>query len=208
MRLSVNNTYYDLLVHRLVAVAYVPISTDLISKGYSYETLEVDHKDSIKSHNNSDNLEWVTPEENKRRMFDNNLHRTCKCEEHGNCKYTNEQISTACKLLSENKYTMKEISKITGIKYKTISKIKSRNAFKQISDFYDFESYNKIRKIYTDDLLINAILLRKNRKDLSIKKISEIYCINYNTLKNVFQGKIHKDLLLKYYYEKGDNDDN
>ncbi|MFU8688461.1 NUMOD4 domain-containing protein [Rossellomorea sp. FS2] len=45
---------YDYLVHRLVALAFLPTSG----------TLQVNHKDGNKSNNCMKNLEWVTPLEN------------------------------------------------------------------------------------------------------------------------------------------------
>jgi hypothetical protein len=43
------------LVHRLVAMTYIPID--------NHENLEVNHKDCNKANNNIKNLEWCTPKE-------------------------------------------------------------------------------------------------------------------------------------------------
>jgi len=58
------------LVHRLVALAYIPII-----KGKE----QVNHKDGNKKNNHADNLEWVTPAENLKHSYHvlGNKHKPC-----------------------------------------------------------------------------------------------------------------------------------
>ena len=54
--------YY--LIHRLVAYAFIPIPQTYLNKGYSKETLQVDHIDENKQNNSVANLQWLTIKEN------------------------------------------------------------------------------------------------------------------------------------------------
>lgn len=55
VRLCKNGKYKTCLVHRLVAIAFIPNDDT---------SLEVNHKDENKQNNMIDNLEWVTRKEN------------------------------------------------------------------------------------------------------------------------------------------------
>lgn len=58
-----NGNYYYKYAHRLVAEYFLEGDT----------SLEVNHKDGVKSNNVASNLEWVTKKENMRHCFDNGL---------------------------------------------------------------------------------------------------------------------------------------
>lgn len=53
-----------LLVHRLVAKAFIPLPQRFTEMGLTYDDLEVNHIDGNPSNNNISNLEWCTKEEN------------------------------------------------------------------------------------------------------------------------------------------------
>ena len=64
INVSKNNKPKNLLVHRLVAEAF-------LSNPHNFK--EVNHKDGNKENNNVDNLEWCTASYNKKHMYDNLL---------------------------------------------------------------------------------------------------------------------------------------
>lgn len=68
-----------------------------------------------------------------------------------NCKIENpytpiEDVKKICELLSSNKYTISEISKITGINYNIILDIKNKRVFKNISKNYNIDNFNNISR--------------------------------------------------------------
>lgn len=62
-----------LLVHRLVAKAFIPLPQRFVETGLTYDDLEVNHIDGNPSNNNISNLEWCTKEENMQHAIRTNL---------------------------------------------------------------------------------------------------------------------------------------
>jgi len=54
--------YY--LIHRLVAEAFIEVPQTYLYKGYSKETLDIDHVDFDRTNNFSTNLQWLTHKDN------------------------------------------------------------------------------------------------------------------------------------------------
>ncbi len=62
---------YTMMMHRLIASSWLPKPKQLDS--YPFSELEVNHIVAIKHQNPLDNLEWVTPAQNKQHAKENNL---------------------------------------------------------------------------------------------------------------------------------------
>lgn len=163
--LSKDKKDYWYLVHRLVAMYFIPIPDNLKEQGYTFKDLEVNHKDGTyegKSVNTVDNLEWVTSSENKIHAYKNNLKK--QGEECPASKYTNEQIEITCKLLQDNKIGVREITKITGIPYSTISQLLKKRQWKEITKKYDFSKRKRIVVQYDKETIENVKRLLLERK--------------------------------------------
>lgn len=129
---SINNTPIDVLVHRILMIAFHPIS--------NYEEMQVNHIDGLKYNNTETNLEWTNQSENIIHAYNNGLYHLG--EDRTETVLTNAQVDQICKCLC-NKMKYKDICNYIGIEYnkKTISilcQIKCRNNWKHISCKYDF----------------------------------------------------------------------
>lgn len=122
-------------VHRLVALHFVPNPNN-------YPV--VDHLDGNKQNNFPSNLEWVTVGENTQRAYNMGLAKAVRGENHGESKYTNEQVTKVCELLVHDT-PYKIIQEITGVDEGVIYKIRHRKSWTHISKDYDFPELRKAR---------------------------------------------------------------
>jgi hypothetical protein len=92
--MSINNGKIDLLVHRIVAMVWIPID--------NYNELEVNHKNENTFDNRMCNLEWVTPIQNL--QYKANVKRTI----YYNQTFSNEIVKSICEAL-QNKMSYQDI---------------------------------------------------------------------------------------------------
>ena len=142
VEICVNGDRIVLAVARAIALAfYGPV------KG-----MEADHIDNNPTNDVLENIQWLTPEENKRKFcYDrkkNNPDSYIKGLGENSCnhKYSNETIRNAC-ILMEQGYDSKYISKETGVAIHTLKKIKSRTGWVTVSKDYKVENMTKPKKL-------------------------------------------------------------
>lgn len=125
-----DNRPIDILVHRLVMMAFAPIQNP--------ELYQVNHIDGNKTNNYLSNLEWVTQEENMKHAYQIGLRKPG--EDNNFCLITEVKAKEICKLLEMKKYTVKEIAKLVELEghEPLIVQIKLRHNWKHISKDYDF----------------------------------------------------------------------
>lgn len=93
LRVSINGNSET--IHRLVAIAWIPIPQHLLDLGHTFETLTVNHiKGNEKTNNHIANLEWMTRSENTIDSYEQGL------QDRGRL-YSNKEIHAICKALSE-----------------------------------------------------------------------------------------------------------
>lgn len=148
-------------IHRLVCMAF-----NGLPPGPDYN---VDHINCDKTCSIYLNLEWVTVGENNRRAHDNDL---CKiAEDHYHALFTNEQVHSICRMLSEGVpintiasimeeaiYPKQASYKMTDIIYNILR----RNSYKSISKDYVFHDYSRIH--LTDDEIHKVCISLVNGK--------------------------------------------
>jgi hypothetical protein len=116
-----HSTHY--LVHRLVAAAFL---------GPRPEGLEVNHKDGNKHNNRPENLEYVTPSENKKHAFDNGISIPKRGEENARSILTEKQVREIKHLLAEGELTLCKIGARYGVSRYTIYNISAGRRWKHI----------------------------------------------------------------------------
>lgn len=133
------NTKKEVPIHRLMMAIFYPVE--------NMENLQVNHIDGVKYHNTFDNLEWVTPSENIRHAYDNNLVTILEAENSPYTNYTNEMINNICKLFMTGKYSKKEIAEIVGVPIHIVRNVTVKDGnWKKITSKYDFSKRPMFRK--------------------------------------------------------------
>ena len=104
-------------IHRLMAYMFIPIPKKYLKRGLSYNDLVVDHKDDVKYHNITENLQWMTQSENTR-------------------KWLLSGVSVKDLIIDDE--TIYEVSKKYDITEKLAHDIRFRLKYKYISEKYVF----------------------------------------------------------------------
>lgn len=137
------NKKYLLYVHRLVAAYFLPIE----------ETNEcVNHIDGNKENNTLNNLQWATSQENIHHAIETGLTNFSylQGEKTNFSHYTEKDAKLVIDLLKSNKYTDKEISKITGFPVRSfIAKIRRKETWTYLTKDIDTPLGKAERKTFT-----------------------------------------------------------
>ena len=124
VNLSINNKYKLFLIHRLVAISFIPNPEN---------KPEVNHINGIKSDNRVDNLEWCTGIENNTHALNKNLKPSMVCEEHFMTKLTNKKVLAVKRLYRINpELNKKELAKKLNISVKTLYPILNNTNWKTL----------------------------------------------------------------------------
>jgi len=127
--------YKTMKVHRLVAMAYLSNPEGLP---------EVNHIDGDKGNNNHHNLEWVSSKRNKEHAWENGLY-SHKCENHYGTDLTENDVRKVCELLVDG-YRNSDVSSMTGVSRHTVTNIKNKRVWKDITTQYAFKVKRQDRK--------------------------------------------------------------
>ena len=133
--LQVNSKRRRLRLSRLVAKSFIPIPKKYINQGLSFNDLEVNHIDANIQNNDVSNLEWVTPEDNKKHAHEMNLY--AKGDLSRTRKINSEIAHAICKDLVKNEKTIYELMDKYNVSYDIISDLYHQKTWKDISCLYD-----------------------------------------------------------------------
>ena len=113
------------LVHRLVAIAFVPAE---VGKDF------VNHKDGNKQNNQADNLEWCTRSENLQHAYNKALRRPPTGVQNGRCKLSYEDVSFILEnyIPRDERYGAKALAKHFGVARQTICAVASGQNWKTL----------------------------------------------------------------------------
>ena len=111
-------TYF--LVHRLVAIVFVPNPEN---------KSQVNHKDGDKAFNFKINLEWVTPKENSRHAYDELQCRRLRGEEINTSKLTETDVIN---IRLDSSTPAIELAKLYNVSEQTIHSVLTKKTWKHI----------------------------------------------------------------------------
>lgn len=189
------------LVHRLVALAFIPGDA----------RLQVNHIDGVKNNEYYKNLEWVTPRKNLIHAIENGLN--FRGEDKPNAKLSNLQVNSICKLLEEGHdydfiTTELNLSNIPGI-HNILHDIKCGKSWTFISNNYNIPKHKIVnnRMLSNDQVKIICEEIVKDR-NVSNSILFELAGIDASTpekynkmrhcIESIKQRKAYTDIS-KYY---------
>jgi len=117
--LYANRVKKTLLVHRIIAKAFIPNPKNLP---------EVNHKNGIKTDNRVVNLEWVTSSYNSIHSLKNGLQKPLRGNDHPGFKVSEERVTEIRSLFRTGKFTQISLGNKFGIAQQTVSKIINNKA--------------------------------------------------------------------------------
>lgn len=123
IQLSCNGVSKSILVHRLVALHFIPNPKN---------KAQVNHKDCNKLNNHVTNLEWVTNEENQRHSWKNGR-KPVKGNKHYYTKFTEEDIRYIRKARKEG-VKLATLARKFKVGTSTISAIAIKQNWKHVND--------------------------------------------------------------------------
>lgn len=190
--LSLKGHKYWVLVHRLVATAFIE---------NTFDKEEVNHINGIKTENYVWNLEWVTRVENDTHAREHGLKVPRHGEDIGNNKFTESDVIAVCHLLSDNVLTLKEISKETGVTYDMVRNIRNHNSWTHISKNYAIDNYTggKDSETYEEKLeRVHSICKDISTGDISLTSIAKKYNTGFSLIWAIFNGSTWKNVSKDY----------
>lgn len=142
VNIRVNKKAHHIHLHRLLAVAFIPLPQSYIDQNLTYKDLQINHLNGIHDDNRLENLEWCTCQENIEHAWKTGLSHPKKCDKHPNSVYSNQQIENVCKMLEDNKNSMKKISEQTEVSYTVVKQIRNHIIWKEISQKYNIDNFS------------------------------------------------------------------
>ena len=197
-----NKKIHRMLVHRLVAIAFIPNPDN---------KPEVNHKNGHKKINKKSNLEWVTAKENTRHAIQNNLRSVHYGDKATDSKITQNTAIKICKLLEENQYGVREIADVLNVSHAIVSNIKHKKAWTHISSQYNIENHTIKSKPKTHKKKPSVKITEKDVKkickmlqntDLSVKEISKYLGIGKAKINAILYGNAWRRISDNYDFQK------
>jgi len=112
-----------LLVHRLVAIHFIP---NPMNKP------EVNHIDGVRDNNVVSNLEWVTSSENQQHAYRIGLQEGRKGSAHHMARLTEPDVEKIRQMYASGKLLQREIANMYGVRENLVSRIVNRKIWRHV----------------------------------------------------------------------------
>lgn len=184
--LSKNGKKYKYLVHRLVALAFIPNEENKPT---------VNHKDGNKTNNTVDNLEWATYSEQVIHARDNGLRENCKiriCRE-----WDDETIHLICQYIVQG-FRPRETANILGVPDFLVKNILRKTQYTDISDEYDFS----LRPVKAERTEVNKVIRICEMLELGTKESDIVKALNVtqSVVNKIKTRKCHTAISCNYKF--------
>lgn len=175
------------LVHRLVAIAFLPNPENKPC---------VNHIDSVRDNNNLTNLEWCTYQENAihGNRFGFGLEKYIHGEANNFAIHTEKAIREVCELIVEG-YRGVDIERMTGINKALISDIKRGKRWSSVSkDYFENESHIAKKSELLSEATVKWICYKivEGLTNSEILKLTKN--VTYRQLRSIKDRKTYKDI--------------
>lgn len=155
-----------MLLHRLVGMAFIPGDW----------SLQINHKNGIKSNCEETNLEWMTARENLMHALETGLHKVL--EDKPNSLLTNDQVRIVCEELCK-RTMITDILRMIGLENTPknrdlIIDIKRRKTYTRISMDYDFSNDKLIDREFDHNTVVRICELFEANPNISYGEIFDI----------------------------------
>lgn len=177
------NTRKSLLVHRLVAITFLPVE--------NFEKLTVNHIDGNKLNNNYSNLEWMPMLENTNKAKEFGFNG-------GLYKYQDISIELVKSVIDDllQGEKVETIMKKYNVSENFVSRIKQKKRWSCLTKNLTFPR-NELKKYSLETIKITCYYILQG---YSNKKIYDIMLnfhnteVKFNTINNIINNKTHKDI--------------
>ena len=187
VRLSIDGTVYNILIHRMVAETFIP---------NPHNKPEVNHKDGNKKKNKVTNLEWATRKENADHAYKHNLFGIG--EDFSASTISNADCIMICELLSNTTKSLSKIAKEVGCSKKIVGDILYGKTWTYISINYDFSGRKKNSILTEKEVKKICSLLEKGGKSSS--EIAEIVGCKVHQVKDIRRYRSWRSISKNYKF--------
>lgn len=174
-----NNKEYKFSLHRLVAMYFCKIPKRYLKQGLTFNDLVPNHKNGIKSHNASFNLEWLTQRENTKHAWKTGLCDSIRGENARLATISEKTAIKVCELIMQKKRNKEIIDELKdeGVTDRIIQHMRSGECWKHIVCRYKFPKLTEVKNYTIAEDTIHKIcqlLELKKYKNIEIAKMCNV----------------------------------